>query len=504
MNENTLRALLSADASEEAISRALLDMTLQAAPPAVADTARVCALPAWFDADLLARLSGTDAGQAAALLEQVAAFSFVQPREGGGYVYHEATRARLLDWWREPEHSARFGELARRMALPYLALVQEQSSRLKGPDYLDALVVMDAAYPNVRAAWEGVVAAGHWKMVRGFAYAMHDYFNRRGLWAEWVAWTQAGLNACKRAGDVKSCANMQNNLGNAYLRLPTGDRAANMKQAIACYHQALHVFTSEATPQNYAMIQNNLGNVYSRLPTGDRAANLEQAIACYRQALRFRALEVTPLAYAMTQNNLGSAYLHLPTGDRAANLEQAIAYFRQALRVHTPEATPLAYAMTQNNLGSAYLHLPTGDRAANLAQAIECYREALRIYTPEATPLDYAMTQNNLGFTYVNLPTGDRAANLKQAHEYMQRALQTTGLSPWKRAICLFTRGLIYLAQGHMDQACTDYEAALSLADSVIAAEALRCLEAFAAEHPDTAGVDAIRALFHVARDGEA
>ncbi len=54
-----LHDLRSRGLSDEEITRALLDLTLQAAPPEVADAVRVCALPAWFDADLLALLITT-------------------------------------------------------------------------------------------------------------------------------------------------------------------------------------------------------------------------------------------------------------------------------------------------------------------------------------------------------------------------------------------------------------------------------------------------------------
>jgi tetratricopeptide (TPR) repeat protein len=446
MNQDPLRDLLSQGLSDEEIARALLDLTLQAASPDLADAVRVCALPAWFDAGHLALLADKDEAEAAALLEKIAAFSFVLPRDAGGYVYHEATRARLLDWWREPDHRPRFAALNDRLARYYLALAQEQCPRLSGPDYLDALAVMDAAYPNVRAAWEGVVESGNWELVRDFAYALHGYFQCRGMWAERIAWTQAGLEVCEREGDAESCAGMQNNLGNAYADLPTGDRAANLEKAIECYRQALRFYTPEAAPLDYAMTQNNLGNAYADLPTGDRAANLEKAIECYRQALRFRTPEAAPLGYAMTQNNLGTAYWSLPTGDRAANLEKAIECYRQALRFRTPEVAPLGYATTQNNLGVAYADLPTGDRAANLEKAIECYRQALRFYTPEAAPLDYAMTQNNLGLAYSDLPTGDRAANLEKAIECYHQALRfyTPEAAPLDYAMTQNNLGLAY------------------------------------------------------------
>jgi tetratricopeptide (TPR) repeat protein len=568
---STLRDLAARGLSDEETARALLDLTLQAAPPEVADAVRVCALPAWFDAELLALLLADrptinrradsakgdqspsvsllkqaslpqpDALASGDLLGRIAAFSFVMPRQGGGYVYHEATRARLLDWWRKPENRPRFAALTDRLARHYLALAREQVPRLKGPGYREALAVLDAAYPNIRAAWEHAGEAGNEELVRDFAYAMHDYFQGRNLWTDWIAWTQAGLDACERLGDGAGTAAMQNNLGNAYLFLPTGERAANLARAIECYQQALRVYTPEAAPfqyattQNnlgiayrnlptgeraanlaraiecyqqalrfytpeaapldYAMTQNNLGNAYASLPTGDRAANLARAIECYQQALRFRTPEAAPLDYAMTQNNLGLAYADLPTGDRAANLARAIECYQQALRFYTPEAAPLDYAMTQNNLGAAYQSLPTGERAANLARAIECYQQALRFRTPEAAPLDYATTQNNLGNAYSDLPTGDRAANLKQALECAEAALQVKGLAPWEWAEYSFTRGLIHLALGHLDRALADYQAGVPLATAITIAEALKELDKFAAAHPDTPGLDAVRAL---------
>ena len=241
-------------------------------------------------------------------------------------------------------------------------------------------------------------------------------------------------------------AALQYNLGIAYSNLPTGDRGANLAQAISCFQQALHFWTPEAAPLEYAMTQHNLGIAYSNLPTGDRASNLAQAFKCYQQALRFYTPEAAPLEYAATQHSLGTAYHNLPTGDRASNLAQAIGCFQQALRFRTPQATPLGYAMTQYNLGAIYGELPTGDRASNLAQAITCYQEALRFYTPEAEPLQYAIIQNNLGNAYLNLPTGDRASNLAQAIRCYQQALrfQTPEAAPLEYAMTQYNLGIAY------------------------------------------------------------
>ncbi|MDY7042279.1 MAG: hypothetical protein SVX38_15600, partial [Chloroflexota bacterium] len=295
-----LRDLRSQGLPEEELARALLDLTLQAAPPDVADAVRVCAIPAWFDAELLALLLATPPGklrnltprppslsgkgefppllvgegpgerllEIAALLEQVAAFSFVQPREAGGYVYHEATRARLLDWWREAENRQRFAALNERLAQHYLALAREQRRRLSGPDFLDALTVMDAAYPNVRAAWEGAVETDNWELLRDFAY-LADYQAQLALWKEKLVWAEKGLAACERLNDRAGQADMQIILGNAYADLPTGERAANLHKAIACYEEALRFRTPQAAPLDYAGTQNNLALTYAQLLTGD-------------------------------------------------------------------------------------------------------------------------------------------------------------------------------------------------------------------------------------------
>src|SRR4029077_14017726 len=93
----------------------------------------------------------------------------------------------------------------------------------------------------------------------------------------------------------------------------------------------------------YAAEQAKLGIHYCQLSTGDRAANLAQAIACFKEALRFRTAEAAPLDYAKTQNSLGNAYAALPGPDWTANLERAIACYTEALRFGTAEAAPRDY-----------------------------------------------------------------------------------------------------------------------------------------------------------------
>jgi hypothetical protein len=50
-------------------------------------------------------------------------------------------------------------------------------------------------------------------------------------------------------------ATLQHNLGNAYRDLSTGNHGANLKRAIACYQEALRIFTPETAPRNYSLTQ---------------------------------------------------------------------------------------------------------------------------------------------------------------------------------------------------------------------------------------------------------
>jgi predicted LPLAT superfamily acyltransferase len=160
----------------------------------------------------------------------------------------------------------------------------------------------------------------------------------------------------------------QNNLGNAYGDRIRGERADNLEQAIAAYHNALQVYTRDAFPQDWA---NNLGTGH---PGGAGRPKTTWAPAMPTQTIAWSRIR----------------------GERADNLEQAIAAYQSALQVYTRDAFPQAWAITQNNLGNAYGDRIRGERADNLEQAIAAYHNALQVYTREAFPEDWAMTQGLL------------------------------------------------------------------------------------------------------------
>jgi Tetratricopeptide repeat len=215
----------------------------------------------------------------------------------------------------------------------------------------------------------------------------------------------------------------QNNLGNAWAGMLTGDRGENLRKAIAAYEAALTVYTKTAHPVDWAGTQTNLGGAWRDLPTGDRGENLRQAIAACEAALTVRTKAAYPVEWAGTQNNLGNAWRDMPADDQGENLRKAIAAYEAVLTVYTKTAQAAQWAGAQNNLGNAWRDMPMGDRGENLRKAIAACEAALTVYTRTAHPAQWAATQNNLGNAWRNMPTGDRGENLDQAIAAYEAAL---------------------------------------------------------------------------------
>ncbi len=98
--------------------------------------------------------------------------------------------------------------------------------------------------------------------------------------------------------------NDENGLGNAWVRLPTGDKAGNLMKAIAMYEAALSVSTKDANPVEWATMQNNLGTAWNVLPTGHKTENLKKAIMAYKAALSVRPDALYPVLRRSIESSL--------------------------------------------------------------------------------------------------------------------------------------------------------------------------------------------------------
>lgn len=225
--------------------------------------------------------------------------------------------------------------------------------------------------------------------------------------------------------DPLAYAELMNNLGNAYSRLITGRRSANLDKAITSYEEALKFWLPAESPFEYAVTMENMGSAYRDKPE-KRISDLKKAIVCFQNALRFVTPASNSQEYARIQNNMGLAYCDLFFDD-AKNVEAAITCYEEALRFWAPETTPLEYARTCGNLGIAYCRLSSDDRAASIQRGIECFLKALDFQNAKTTRIEYARTQTNLGAAYSMLPThvlADRKVNLAKAIACYQEALR--------------------------------------------------------------------------------
>jgi len=87
------------------------------------------------------------------------------------------------------------------------------------------------------------------------------------------------------------------------------------------------VYTEQEFSVEWAATQNNLGNAYQNLPTGDKGANLEQAIECYQAALRVQTSETLPFDCLRTLRNLSR--LHY----QEQQWREALATCKEGMRV---------------------------------------------------------------------------------------------------------------------------------------------------------------------------
>ena len=140
-----------------------------------------------------------------------------------------------------------------------------------------------------------------------------------------------------------------NDLGNAYSDLPTGDRGAHLQRAIACYQQALTVYTAEAAPDDHRRTQRNLARLYlgeelwgqaiTALQGALAATDLLYQTSATPEARRAELREIrdlpSRLAYALAQTGASTDTVPLQTAvltleqNRARWLSEALARYSQ-------------------------------------------------------------------------------------------------------------------------------------------------------------------------------
>ena len=188
------------------------------------------------------------------------------------------------------------------------------------------------------------------------AWAMEEFFNRRGHWADWAATQQLALDAARRLADSVAQARAHRGIGRARTRQGRYDDArVHFANAFDLFAQA-----GDRVGQAHAM----LGTSYASAREGRYGEALDQAQRAYAdyQAAGHRAGQANTL-------NMICSY-HTTLGDH----ERALARCEQALALHQEIGDGQGEADTWDSLG--FIHHALG----GYAEAIACYRRALGLY----------------------------------------------------------------------------------------------------------------------------
>lgn len=267
---------------------------------------------------------------------------------------------------------------------------------------LRALVQMTAAAGlfergDARAARTLLVeAAGHAEPVAPvFAAVLHQQVAET-LPAEAGDLAIDHLERAQRLGEHATLprlhADIWMRLGTLHQARGADGRRGPLIEAVNCYQKALAAgITQDSDPASYGQLQNNLGLAYLCMPTREASDQLRAGIAVqsFRKARDVQDRDADPDQWASVTMNLASALQYLPSTHPAENLAEAVELYEEVLAARTEARDPVAHARVLLNQGNALAHLGI------FKPAIEKLAKALKLFTwHEAT--DEAATAKDL------------------------------------------------------------------------------------------------------------
>ncbi|WP_027344519.1 ATP-binding protein [Hamadaea tsunoensis] len=294
----------------------------------------------------------------------------------------------------------------------------------------DNLAAAFAAYERCVAALDGLDSMEA-SDVLGMALGNLSSLSMAGGEVEsGIAYAERSLRHLDKEFHPRAWGVSQQNLGAGYQARETGDRAANLRRAVAAYDAALTVRPADGPEpvlhQRTMMARRHATTALARLggpgpaarrelpaelvraeraahayqQTGDPAL-LDTAIEAYSAALSELDESEDPDWWGSATNNLASCYARRRSGPD--DVERAIAGYTAALRVRTRTADPLRWATTQASLALAYLNRKMGDELDNARAAVAAGENALVILNQVNTRQEWLGAVHNLGLAYVVL-----------------------------------------------------------------------------------------------------
>lgn len=139
-----------------------------------------------------------------------------------------------------------------------------------------------------------------------------------------------------------------------------GAQRQRLVEAVNWYQEALHAgITLEDRPETYAQVQNNLGLAYISMPmtsAGDKI-RLAVAVQSFREALKVYTRDAHPDEWSSAMLNMANALQYLPSSHPQENLIEAVNGYEALLEVRNKALDPVGYARLLANQANALAHL---------------------------------------------------------------------------------------------------------------------------------------------------
>jgi len=434
---------ITPEMDEEEALGLILDELMARAKPDVAEAIRFCAIPHWFDEEILAWLRGEGREPSQRTREILAALmelTFVGPYHDRGYAYHENVRDLLLHRWRQ-ENAERFQEL----------------SGVAATYYADKL--------GVGKSWLGRMADKvRWTLGREKAPTEEQRaeWQREEMYHLLVADEEQGFdllsrmfNRAKRfyqlstcdlllglAEEQKSDLSTENQL---WLQFGKGQLA----YASALWGEALEIWEAlerEDLPEDLeGTLVNDLGVLYKD------SGEWDKAIEYCQRSLEIKEKLGNEPGVAATLNNLGNVY------QGKGEWDKAIEYYQRSLEIKEKVGDEHGMATTFNNLGLVY------DAKGEWDKAIEYYQRDLAICEKVGNEHGMAFTFNNLGSVYKAKGEWDKAI------EYYQRSLTIREKMSDEHGMAFSYNNIasLYQDQGRLEEAVPLFEKSLMIFERI-------------------------------------
>jgi len=350
-----------------------------------------------FACDAVAALADVTTGQAATLLDALAAAHLIEQHRPGRYTFHDLLRRYAGERCRiEDGEEDRTAAIAR-VSGWYLSIA-DTAAKVLHPQLLRLPVPPNPGSPREFAdrgaalAWldneratlsaVGVLAAAQGPRAIAWllADALRGYFWTGMHHPEWSALAHAALGAAEADGDTRALASALVNLGDVSLR------RNRHEEAVEHYGRAAGYFQLAGWAEGHGTVLGKLGLAYRE--SGD----LPRAADCYERALAVAAETGNPVREAGARGNLGFVQYELGSyEDAAAGHARALALYEE-LGILSGQATALG------NLGDALHALGRLDEAlAKLDRALPLFREVGDVSVEAATLRSMAAVDRDAG-----------------------------------------------------------------------------------------------------------